>query len=524
MSEGLSSQEDIAAAVRRRVAEENALRGDAPPGAVGGGQGEIDLDFIRRCYQSNEVGDSILYNTMMRGRFAKNTDMGKEGTWMCYTSPRWEIDRDGQSLSAVEEVAGKYMPLLDEMEELQQRAPDSKEIAAGIKAIIGRIKKLRSAAGRKNCLICAASNTDPLTIHEEDFDQHPMLLPVKNGTVDLRTGELRPARWQDFFTKFAPTEWRGIDVQCPEFDAYLDLILDGDQEKIGFLLRALGYAITGLRDERIIIVLFGERGQNGKGTLVDLLYHILGALAGPIQSETLLVQKMQRSASGPSPDIMAFKGLRIACAEETEDGAKFAAGKVKWLTGGTALVGRRPNDRDNTMFLPTHTLFLLTNSKPHAPAQDNAFWERMRIINFPFTFVNREPKESWERRADPKLFDKLKAEAPGILAKLVRSCLEYQRTGLATPKVIMDELNDYRTDEDTINEFIEELCELQDNFDEDFKVLYGKYKEWWEDVSSGRPLTRKKFGSMLKLRFESTKSSGRVLYHGLRIRMWQQSP
>ena len=35
--------------------------------------------------------------------------------------------------------------------------------------------------------------------------------------------------------------------------------------------------------------------------------------------------------------------------------------------------------KENTEFRPTHTLFLLTNFLPRAPAHDSAFWERLRM-------------------------------------------------------------------------------------------------------------------------------------------------
>ena len=54
--------------------------------------------------------------------------------------------------------------------------------------------------------------------------------------------------------------------------------------------------------------------------------------------------------------------------------------RVKWLTGNDTITGRNPHDRYEVSFKPSHTLFLLTNHKPHAPADDFAFWERMILF------------------------------------------------------------------------------------------------------------------------------------------------
>jgi putative DNA primase/helicase len=42
---------------------------------------------------------------------------------------------------------------------------------------------------------------DGVSVPAEKFDQHPFLLNVKNGTLDLRTGELRPPAPDDLLTQ-----------------------------------------------------------------------------------------------------------------------------------------------------------------------------------------------------------------------------------------------------------------------------------------------------------------------------------
>ena len=71
-----------------------------------------------------------------------------------------------------------------------------------------------------------------------------------------------------------------------------------------------------------------------------------------------------RTSQGPSPDIMALKGLRIAFASETDEGQKFSSSTVKWLTGGDQLVGRYPHDKHPITFTLTHALFF--NNEPQA--------------------------------------------------------------------------------------------------------------------------------------------------------------
>ncbi len=481
---------------------------------------ELDLDFVRQCFDANVVGDSMIYNEINRGRFVYNV---VSKTWMVYVGPHWEIDYHGKSLSAVELVAEQYLRLLDEVEDRIAECSDQgviKGLVGRKKKIRSRIDRLRDDGGRKKVLECARSNDAPLTVHPNQLDRHPWMLPVKNGVVDLRTGELLPGRPDLYFTSCAPVEWPdgGLDAEPEEFVRFLHEILDNDKQIYKFLHRVLGYAITGLNIERFFVILYGEHGQNGKGTLMEILYHVLGSLAVPIQSEMLVQQRFSKSTSGPSPDIMAIKGKRLIWASETEEHQRFAAGAVKMLSGGDPLIGRNPHDTEQTTFFPTHTLFLLTNNKPGAPAHDTAFWTRLHQIEFPLSFVRYPPREPYERPADTGLMEKLRREAPKILAWLVRGCLEYQTEGLNPPDSVVEYAQKYRREEDVIQDFIDDCCEVGPDYSEQSKVLWHKFKAWRDDQGYVFPRSQKEFSTKLSKKFQKIKRSS-YYFVGLQVKI-----
>ena len=512
--------EDYRKQVKDRVEDERSRR---PPKKDGGDGGEIDLEHVWKCYHSNEIGDSILFNQLNEGKFAYNVITGR---WMRYVGPHWEIDYKGRGLAAIETtVVPQYLRLLRDTEDEIKADPENKahvdKMKKRKKGILSRIDKLRSVPGRKNCMICAATNESPLVVHPDQLDQHPWLLATPNGVIDLRTGEGRPGDPEEWITKVTTTEWRGIDAQCPKYDEFIHSALDGDQEKISFLDRCIGYALTGLHTERIFVVLYGKHGQNGKGTIMEIMSKILGVLAGPVQSEMLISNKSVKNGSAPSPEILDLKGQRLVWASETSDSHRFAADKVKLLTGGDKLTGRGINDKEQTKFWPTHTLFLLTNNIPSAPPSDDAFWERTRIVEFPFTFkADPDPSAPHEKESVPGLADALLEEAPGILARYVRGCLEYQRIGLSPPDCVMEYTKQHRKSEDTIGEWIDERCEVGagDEFKTPYADLYNSFTAWWSTVSPYRPMTRKKFGEQLSMKFEKLKTGGTMHYLGIRLK------
>jgi putative DNA primase/helicase len=345
------------------------------------------------------------------------------------------------------------------------------------------------------------------------MDQNPYLLPCKTGVINLKTGELESGRQTDFLMKASSVKWAGLDAPCPIFEQTILEIMNQDKDLVDFLQRLLGMALIGEVLQAVIAVWTGA-GRNGKSLLDRIMNEVMGPLAGPVRSEMLLDQMRTASSSGPTPDIMALRGIRMAFASETDNGCKISPSRVKWLTGNDRLTGRNPHDTYPTEFDPTHTLFLLTNYKPHAPADDFAFWERVILIPFELSFVNREPKGENERKADPYLIEKIRKEYPGVLAWLVRGCILYQSRGLDIPGRVKDATGEYQRDEDNLADFIEECCYVDPAVDGNAKDLYEEFERWWSTNISKRVPAQKWFGKMLGKKFERFKQ-GVVKYRGI---------
>lgn len=478
--------------------------------------------FVLECFRANEMGDGILYAELNKNKFLYNAF---SKMWMCWTNHYWENDELDTSIAAVEEITRLYIieakKLVDDIanaasEQTKQYYKDLQ------KNLYSRISKLRAHYRRKNVLQFARSNNiNSLAIKGDQFNLNPWVLACKNGVIDLRTGKLNSGRPNDYISKAAPIEWNGIDEPAPIWEMFLNDIFEGNISLIEYVGRLLGYAITGLNIEHIFPILSGQ-GRNGKGTLINtLIKYVLGPLAAPIQAEMLLSQKYPRNAAAPSPDIMTLYGLRIAFASETDEGRYINASKIKWLTGDDILTGRNPNDKFSTNFIPTHTLILSTNNMPNAPSDDFAFWERVHLIPFNLSFVNREPVKDNERRADQNLPDRLKDEASGILAWLVRGCLQWQKFGLDPPPIVLEATHKYQRRQDILGDFIDE-CLIEDPLAETpANILYDAFKKWWEENMSKTPWSIKKFGHAMTKRYKKEKH-GHYIYYGITLNSFGQ--
>jgi len=172
-------------------------------------------------------------------------------------------------------------------------------------------------------------------------------------------------------------------------------------------------------------------------------------------------------------------------------------------------------------FEPAHTLFLITNDRPSAPGTDFAFWQRLILVPFKWSFVSREPATEFEKRADTDLCENLlRNEAAGILAWMVKGCLDYQRQGgLDPPQVITEATEQYQRDEDILGNFLEVHCEVGKLLETMFKPLHERFLTWYHDnINSKKDPSPKYFGDLLGKRFEKSKDHGLIKYHGLKLR------
>lgn len=510
--------DDIRKQVEERVKAEAAQLPQAPADS----SQEITGKLIRDCLFMNELGDGTLFATIFRDRFlfCKNSE-----EWYEWNGQHWQRDVMNRALVAVEEVVGHY---------LAEYGRVAKEIADAVAAgkdrksqrlvklqdlhdsLLKRAIALRGDRRRTTCLKFAHTIEQSIAITGEEFDAHPMLFPCGNGVIDLKTGLLQPGRPSDYLTKASPVAFTSIDAPCPLWERTLLEIFNGSQALVDYLRRLLGYSMTGMVSEKVFPVLYGKTGWNGRSMIIETVRKVMGDFAHAIPSEMLLSQKFGRSAAGPSPDIMSLRGIRLAFASEIDENQSFSVARIKGLTGKDELVGRNPHDKHPTNFWPTHKLFLMTNTQPEAPAGDKAFWYRMALIPFDISFVNRDPQEPHERRADLNLDKKIMAEASGILAWLVRGCLEWQRDGLAPPREVTEATEKYRRSEDLIADWIYERADISDpNAEETATNLYRDFVEWYHDNIGQKERTGTWFGKQLGKKYEKHKSNGRVLYLGI---------
>lgn len=491
-----SRNAEMKAKVEARRKQEVAARAEKGRKPVEVSKIELTNDDLLAYFNENRVGDAKLYSRLHRGTviYVKYWDR-----FLIWGGHHWIEDDFDMAAQRIEDVCELYLRLAEskQAEAAEETDKDERAKLEGLaSAVLRRVSQLRDTPGQDKLLQMLRRIRDPLVVLPKQIDQQHYVKACPNGVIDLRTGELRPGRPDEYIlnaivTEYDPELLRKEDP-CPETNRFLLSSMDGDQELVDFIWRLLGYGLITERRDHIFTIMWGEHGRNGKDTLIKLVTHVLGqALSGDVPVEMFLQMQQTRNSSAPSPDVLALRGMCVAWINEAEEGQRFALAKLKKMTGGGYITARGLQDKLQTTWLQTHLPIMTTNELPKAKADDAPFWSRALIIKWPLSFVER-PEQPYERPADKDLNDKIGAEAKGVLARMVRGSMEYLRDGLKIPDKVRQWTREQRASWDDVGLFISEWCRTEahqanpDNYTlkvsatdlhEAFCIWYARYRD-----------------------------------------------
>lgn len=337
---------------------------------------------------------------------------------------------------------------------------------------------------RIDSALSLAQGEPPISDSGLGWDSEPWLLGVANGIVNLRTGELREGRPEDHISRYSAIRF-DPEARSPRFEQFIREIFADDCQLIAFMARAIGYTLTGLTNEQCLFCCYGS-GANGKSTLFRVLHVIFGDYASNLPFTAF----ESKGRSNIPNDLTMLVGRRFVTASETREGVRLNEQRIKALTGEDPITARRLYHEHFT-FDPTFKLWLAFNHKPVIADDSEGMWRRIKLV--PFT------QEFQGDMKDDRLFDKLKAEAPGILAWAVRACAEWQRQGLGAADAVVSATASYRDESDHVSQFLDECCTIKADASVPVRALRSTYEQW-TDENQETPLSLRAFADRLKQR------------------------
>jgi putative DNA primase/helicase len=343
------------------------------------------------------------------------------GAWFEWDGFVWRPNRTGLAYRRARELARR----------LSQSEPDK------VRYIVNKT----SFAGG---MLRFARSDPAFAVTAEAWDADPFLLGTPGGTVDLRTGRLRPSVPSEGITRataVAPAD----RTSCPLWLPFLEQATGGDPDLIRFLQQWCGYALTGVTQEHALVFIYGP-GGNGKSVFLHVLTAILNAYATTAAMDTFTSSKSDKHPT----DLAMLRGARLVTASETEEGRAWAEARIKQMTGGDRITARFMR-QDFFTFVPSFKLTIVGNHKPVLHNVDDAARRRFNIV--PFT---RKPA-----RPDPQLEEKLRAEYPAILRWMIEGCLDWQRNGLVRPASVVEATDEYFSAQDLFGQWLQDECDVE---------------------------------------------------------------
>lgn len=300
-------------------------------------------------------------------------------------------------------------------------------------------------------MVEVAKSLHGVPVAPDILDSDPWLLNVLNGTVDLKTGTLRPHNPADLLTKLVPVEF-DPESHCERWEHFLMDSTGGDADLVAFLQLVTGYTLTGDTREEKLFLVYGPEAS-GKTTFLEALRAILGEYARTIQTD-LLTKTQNKGGESASPALASLAGARLAAASEMEQGREIAEALAKNLTGGEPITARHLNCEFFT-YAPQFKLWLALNHCPRVSAEDGALWRRILRIGFEHTVT----PERRDKTLKPYLRDP-NGGARAVLAWAVKGCLRWKSEGLRIPSSVEKSTNAYRAESDPLATFFEDCLQF----------------------------------------------------------------
>lgn len=424
--------------------------------------------------------------------------------WLVWSGTHWKQDKT----ALVQELAIKAArQRLRDAVELQDTDRQKAEVGFALRCL---------SASRRRAVVDTAAVFQAINVLPEALDADPWVLNCQNGTLCLRTGELRPHRREDYLTRVAPVPYEP-SATCPLWEKFLARVMADNADVIAYLQRAAGYCLTGSTAEEVFFLLHGP-GRNGKGVFVETLAALLGDLAEKVPVDLLCDSR--RNADAPSPHLAKLPGVRLVHTSEAEENRRLGEAFVKECTGGDS-ISAAAKFQDPIQFRPQFKLLFSTNHRPDIRGTDEGIWSRVHLVPFSVTIPPHE--------RDKHLKQKLLAELPGILAWAVRGCLEWQRVGLNPPAEVLAATASYRAESDVLGAFLADCTTTEPPPVADGELFAGEvratvkelrnaYQAWCLE-NGERPISSAAFGRSLDERgFPHFKGGKNVSYRrGIRL-------
>lgn len=461
-------------------------------------------------HRDTDIANGVRFRELMRYRANYDPDTD---TWFLWDSMRWRRI-PGRSDARVRELAKEVVLSIDL--EVTREANDQ------VRDDLRNWAKQSQSNARMSAMILAAKAERELWVKTTDFDLDPYLLNCLNGTVDLRTGAVKPHDPQDRITSLVPVAY---DPNAGEPTLFLRTLRrafakDTTGLAASYMLLAMGYGLRGDNSEQVSFFIEGDT-NTGKTTVLEAVAEVLGDDYADCTIKPRVLAKNKYGQGAADTDVNKLRGRRFAAITEAAASLSIDEDAFKGLVGsGFASLRMLYGERFTVPV--TWTLFVAANEAPIVDRWEPAIARRMVVFDSGPTVPEAERDTSLKHRI-------VSEEKSQILSLLVAQSVTYENlyrdhgahfNKTHAPAAVRDATIRVEASNDHIAQFIRDRLEFDPSY-----VFHHKpslFKAYTESRPGGQGHTKQSFyKSLLKWAHENdltyVSADDRKLY-GLRLR------
>lgn len=440
----------------------------------------ISYDEIRRQVARQEKGLATLFFNIIKSRVICHVAGKNDRTYFYWNGNIWKKD-DTKLLNLlmadILEVLlmnyQNYMNLIVAKETDQENQTFLNVEKVLLKRCFSMINNFDKIENIKKWLCTFLGNNININI----LDSNPDILSVKNGVIDLKTGELRPRYCEDYLTFYLDTEYDEKE-NCSDIEQlFNDMMLD-DPDMVDFLQRCLGYSITGHTHEQVLFIWTGI-GSNGKSFTVKLLSDLLqkNYFAG-LSGDALTVKFKKGTATTAYNNL---DGKRVAVLDESDKQQTLNEGTIKRFTGESPVTIRKLYQEE--MDITLKSKFIISTNYLPSITDDAALHRRLLVFNFEALFLDEHTKIKYDASNPLHRYKKNAADLresvtlEKLLSWLVKGSIKWYQNGLKNkPKRVLVATENYIVESDPLLDFIKYYCEPCEEGTE-LSIFKGEYED-----------------------------------------------
>ncbi len=504
-------------------------------------EGLIDImrfklaDLIKASKSDLDTDIALVIHAMYEDEFVACPITANSIGWFMFKNHRWyDITKELELKSLIsEEVYNEYGKVIKDLTNQARNTEDEenqKKITMMVTALTKIQAKLKKNSFKKTLVDeCAELFLQRKENFYEKLDEQKDLIGFANGVYDLTNKRFREGLPGDFITKSVGYDY--VPKSIPEIRAHLEELFASVMPNVqmkDYLLDTLAYSIHGDKKLEQLFFWIGS-GANGKGLVGALCDVTFGQY---FYAPHVSIYTSKKGATGSSTsEIALIKGKRLLISTEAESDEKFQIGFLKLLSSGRDKLQARPLYKDPIEFTPQGTVVIQMNNLPSLSDYDGRMQRRLRIIKFPYKFVeNPNPDIPFQKKIDMNLKNKICDDIryrQEFMLMLIERYHKFAERGftLDAPQEVLEETAEYMGENNIIGKFIGEMLEVTNNENDTIQAtdLFNMFKNYDPQLKKDKAwfsqhMKNNGFPSKKWLRRAPPDMYMKWFYHGLRIK------